>query len=149
MSFRDRLEFSLIKEATKMNIPVIGICRGAQLLCAMAGGSLFQHVTGHFGSHSIITDTNRELETNSLHHQMMNLENVEHKLIAWCPEKLSKTYIGDGGSIVNVPVDFKEPEVCWIPKMNGLCIQGHPEFYSQSNEFVEYVLDLTKEYILK
>lgn len=39
---RDALEYGLIKEALKRQIPILGICRGAQLLNIYFGGSLHQ-----------------------------------------------------------------------------------------------------------
>ncbi len=39
-NYRDTLEFALIKEAEKMKIPILGICRGAQIFNVAYGGSL-------------------------------------------------------------------------------------------------------------
>jgi putative glutamine amidotransferase len=41
---RDALEFSLLEEAVKKCQPVLGICRGAQLINVFFGGSLFQDI---------------------------------------------------------------------------------------------------------
>ena len=46
---RDALEQHLIQYATYNNVPVLGICRGAQLMNVALGGSLYQHI-GHFYS---------------------------------------------------------------------------------------------------
>ena len=45
-SHRDQQEWMFIKEAVKQNIPIVGICRGAQMLCAFDGGELVQHIKG-------------------------------------------------------------------------------------------------------
>src|SRR5438067_2150266 len=50
-SFRDRTEMAAVDAAIKVGIPLIGVCRGAQLMCAMSGGKLVQDVQGHMGSH--------------------------------------------------------------------------------------------------
>ena len=42
---RDNLERSLIQYALKHGIPLLGICRGAQLLNIVTGGSLHQRIT--------------------------------------------------------------------------------------------------------
>ncbi len=39
---RDKYDFALAKYALKHNIPVLGICRGAQILNVILGGSLYQ-----------------------------------------------------------------------------------------------------------
>jgi gamma-glutamyl-gamma-aminobutyrate hydrolase PuuD len=49
---RDRAELALLREALARGLPVLGICRGAQLLVVAHGGDLRQHlpeVVGHDG----------------------------------------------------------------------------------------------------
>lgn len=41
---RDKLETRLLRQALNKGIPVLGICRGAQLLNVVLGGSLHQHI---------------------------------------------------------------------------------------------------------
>jgi len=41
---RDEAEFALFKQALKLNIPIMGICRGHQLINVALGGSLIQHI---------------------------------------------------------------------------------------------------------
>jgi len=45
---RDALEIMLIDEALTQNKPILGICRGAQLLNVCLGGSLHQEVAGFY-----------------------------------------------------------------------------------------------------
>ena len=47
---RDRAEMRLVTRALEMDVPVLGVCRGMQLLTVAAGGTLHQHlpdVLGH------------------------------------------------------------------------------------------------------
>lgn len=45
---RDDMEFALIEEAVKKNIPILGICRGAQLLNIYFGGTLYQDIGNYY-----------------------------------------------------------------------------------------------------
>lgn len=44
---RDELELALLEEALAAEMPVLGICRGLQLINVHAGGTLHQHVPEH------------------------------------------------------------------------------------------------------
>ena len=47
---RDTSDFLLAAEAMRRGIPVLGICRGSQLLNVFFGGSLYQDLPGQIGS---------------------------------------------------------------------------------------------------
>jgi putative glutamine amidotransferase len=48
---RDRFEIALARRAVERDIPVLGICRGMQLLNVAFGGTLKQHLPDEFGHH--------------------------------------------------------------------------------------------------
>ncbi|MCB0333839.1 MAG: gamma-glutamyl-gamma-aminobutyrate hydrolase family protein [Bdellovibrionales bacterium] len=41
---RDRLEYALTQHALKHSIPLLGICRGCQMMAVASGGKLIQHI---------------------------------------------------------------------------------------------------------
>ncbi|MEU2672756.1 gamma-glutamyl-gamma-aminobutyrate hydrolase family protein [Streptomyces sp. NPDC007164] len=57
---RDTWEIALIEAAIARHVPLLGICRGMQLLNVALGGTLHQHLDGHaggpgvFGEHLVI-----------------------------------------------------------------------------------------------
>lgn len=148
-SYRDNVEMDLAKAAIEQKIPIIGVCRGAQMMCALSGGKLIQHVDNHFGDHDIMTSNGQRLETSSIHHQMLHLGEVDHEMLAWAAPKRATKYISEG----NVDLaechhaGFKEPEVVWIPGTRSLCIQGHPEYMSETTPFCKYVAELVEQFI--
>lgn len=128
-SSRDQDEWQWMDDAISANVPIIGICRGAQFLCAKAGGKLIQHMHGHHGSHTILTDDGWKYNASSDHHQAMMPGGTDHHLKAWAEDGI--------------------PEIVYFPKIRGLAIQSHPEWEDSSNTVIEYELDLVKKLINK
>ena len=95
MPVRDRFEGMLIKEALRCRKPILGICRGAQMLNVSLGGTLHQDLShfngsrlchdqktdGRFPSHSLLVNEKtilseimeREQRVNSFHHQAVKI----------------------------------------------------------------------------
>ncbi|HEY2599205.1 MAG TPA: gamma-glutamyl-gamma-aminobutyrate hydrolase family protein [Candidatus Dormibacteraeota bacterium] len=120
----DETEIRLFKQAREHQIPVLGICRGQQVINVAMGGALIQHLEGHevraFGrkhlAHKAAVDPaselgqaaeGREIEVNSLHHQAV-------RSVA---TGLRQTATGDDGTVEGLESD------------DGLivAVQCHPE----------------------
>lgn len=143
-SNRDQIEVSLMKRARELDIPVIGLCRGAQLLCAINGGILVQHVNGHSGTHPIKTYNNKVLMVNSIHHQMQYpwTGKCKHEMVAWSKQNLSNTYIGEDEKLLEVD---HEPEFIYYPESRGFGIQWHPEMMDSEAPATKFILQYIKE----
>jgi putative glutamine amidotransferase len=48
---RDAFEIALVREAIARDMPVLGICRGMQLINVAGGGTLLQHLPERYGHH--------------------------------------------------------------------------------------------------
>ena len=145
---RDLHEREVFKRAVELDIPMMGICRGAQFLHVMCGGVLWQHVNGHTRDHMIYDLTSDKLVmTSSTHHQMMQF-NDRMNMIACCDEDVA-TYYEDqfttldftDGEVTDSQI---EVEVCSYEDQKALCIQGHPEYGPK--EFTSWSLHLLKDW---
>ena len=140
-SDRDAKELAAFVEAKRLGIPMTGFCRGAQLLCSLTGGTLYQDVDNHAGrSHPI-----RDIESGnvfnvlSVHHQVMNPAKDARVLCEgpgiwtyrryWDPE--SEMEVADA-----YPTD-REPEVVFFPSIKGLGVQSHPEWMNTDSALVQ------------
>ena len=142
-SSRDLREMELVKKAIELNVPIIGICRGAQLLCAMAGGTLAQHIEGHGNSHLVTLDDEdgSVIHCNSSHHQMM-LPPPSAKILATSMETW-----GNGENNKSIKYNSTN-EVVWFPNIKALGIQPHPEWTNCPKDFLDYCIRKIHEYIL-
>lgn len=150
---RDKEETIIYTAATILDIPMVGICRGAQFLCAMNNGYLAQHVTGHTAcTHDILSSTHPDkvIPVKGDHHQMM-LPEGDFILEAWA-ESLSVAYhIGDESYDIskwNKNGKIIEPEVVFWPSTHSLGIQYHPEWEYENSPGHKYFHYLMEKYIL-
>jgi putative glutamine amidotransferase len=141
-SWRDKAEWDMMLRCREMGNNIIGVCRGAQMLCALAGGILAQHVHGHAGpSHSVSTFDGHKFMVNSIHHQMMFPKDTEHNLVAWSTEKKSQEYHDDIGTL-EVTI---EPEFVHFPAVKGFAIQWHPEAINKEHPSSQYINSFISE----
>jgi putative glutamine amidotransferase len=111
---RDAAELMLMRAALEMDLPVLGVCRGMQVMAVATGGSLHQHLpdlVGHerhrasqgtdplaanasdYGRHDVVVDEDskahglfgRTLTVNSFHHQAV-ADPGEFVPVGWCPD---------------------------------------------------------------
>jgi putative glutamine amidotransferase len=111
---RDAAELMLMRAALEMDLPVLGVCRGMQVMAVATGGTLHQHLPdligheGHraapgtdplaadasaYGRHDVITKPGSQahallgahLTVNSFHHQAVD-DPGEFVPSGWCPD---------------------------------------------------------------
>jgi putative glutamine amidotransferase len=118
---RDRAELDLLAAALAAGLPVLGICRGLQLLNIAQGGTLHQHLAdlgpagdaghtpqpGTFGSHPVrvaagsmlagILQTDRPLAVPTAHHQAIDRLGAGLTATAWTADGIIEAAELTGG----------------------------------------------------
>lgn len=152
---RDGFELPMHSFFFKNNIPMLGICRGGQLLTVLSGGKLVQDMR-HPSNHRIKTYDGKELTVTSSHHQQFLLkeeetgliEGTDYKLIGWA-EKLSPFHLNGNNKDYQFSSDYKEPEIVYFPNTNSLAIQSHPEWQELEHPTVKYLQNLVQQLLNK
>jgi gamma-glutamyl-gamma-aminobutyrate hydrolase PuuD len=131
---RDTEEISAVKEYMRKGLPIFGVCRGAQLLCALNGGKLFQHTNDHGVSHDIYVDDQlggievmRKVAAG--HHQMMR---PSGKYVVYGFDGRSSLAYDSDNNLHHVE---KAPEIVWWEDTKCLAIQPHPEWMPHDYPF--------------
>jgi gamma-glutamyl-gamma-aminobutyrate hydrolase PuuD len=136
---RDLYEQRIFKLANSLNIPCMGICRGSQFLCVMAGGTLCQHLDNHAGRrHTVETFKGETFEVNSSHHQMqMPPENAV--VLAFADPRMSKAYHFKKNEKFDPKYEY---ESVYYPNINAIGVQWHPEWLDEKDRAVTFVKEI-------
>jgi putative glutamine amidotransferase len=136
---RDELELKLIELAFQANIPLLGICRGQQVLNVAFNGSLYADISaggvntaGHFSDgdvyHPVIVVPNSLLRSiTPVVHGIVN--SSHHQAIAGLAEGFSVSAYSDDGIIEAIEYTGSQN--------HGFCmaVQWHPERMAMDNPF--------------
>jgi putative glutamine amidotransferase len=120
---RDRTEAFLLDEAAHRGLPVLAVCRGAQILNVSRGGSLVQHLPEVTAEPHLVIEHRTEavhsvkvatgsrlgrivgsdrLETNSLHHQAVDRVGDQLVSVAWAEDGTVEAIEDTEGPVVGV-----------------------------------------------
>ncbi len=114
---RDIFEIELCKKALERDMPIFGICRGAQLLNVVLGGTLHQHIEGHVNetvdgvNHSVTVVEgsyfdelfeNKTFTVNSIHHQALKDVADSLEILAYCDDIIEAVKVKDKTFVVGV-----------------------------------------------
>jgi len=136
---RDSLEFSLIKESMRLQIPILGVCRGQQLLNVAFGGTLIVDIPAdHPGNvahrcedylkcfHNVSILSSSQLASiagsdsglvTTNHHQAIEKPAPGIRIVAWSNDSIAEA------------IEWAEPD----NKPFFLAVQWHPERMDSAN----------------
>lgn len=146
----DRKDMEIYMEY--LEIPKIGIRKGAHLMTSLAGARIIQHVTGHLdkSGHTVELKTGAKLPVLSNHHQMMypfGLDKDYYEILAWAsPARSTEYFVGKNNKLI-LPQDFVEPEVVLYPQEETLAIQP-PIYDMERGTFTEYINSIIRDRLL-
>jgi len=124
---RDEFELALCREAVKMDMPVLGICRGEQVLNVALGGDILQHIEagGHQVSerrteyiHSIKLTADSKLRA-IVGHDEIQVNSIHHQAVG--------SKLGEGVSVSAVSPDGIIEAIEVASKKFVIGLQWHPE----------------------
>jgi len=146
---RDHWELNLLAAAEARELPVLCICRGAQLLNVARGGTLRQHVafdegdghprfeaSGRAPAHGVALEAGslaarllgERAEVNSLHHQLIDDVGAGLRPTGWSPD----------GSI----------EVLEAASGRVLAVQWHPELLERPDPTFAWLVDAARRRVV-
>ena len=125
---QDETEIGLISSALEMDMPLLGVCRGMQILSIAHGGSLHQHLDdtpgheGHGGYDGESTDHGVIVEKDSILAELMGtsffVNSTHHQGVA-DPGSLNVSAIAEHDGLIEA-VERRDKKFC-------LGVQWHPE----------------------
>jgi putative glutamine amidotransferase len=131
---RDRFELALVSAALERDMPVLGVCRGMEMLNVACGGTLVQHLTGellerHRHTPGVFSDHSVRLSTGSLAARAAgSLEVVARSHHHQALEELGEGLVVSG----RCPEDDLAEAVELPGKRFALGVLWHPEEDTQS-----------------
>lgn len=139
---RDSVEIAQYENAVARGIPIIGVCRGAQLCCALNGGKLWQHSEGHNNSaHGLILKDGSVIHSAAADHHQIMIPTGDCEVIAKSAIPARVFGLDGFSGVIQHP-----PEIVYWPKTKTLAIQPHPEWETDdASPFKAYVNKLIFE----
>jgi len=153
---RDSFDIALIRMAVERNIPVLGICRGHQLMNVAFGGTLYQDIPSqvkgsnvkhsqraprYYGTHTIV------IEKNSILHKQIGVDKVAVNSFHHQAVK----DIAPGFRVTARSTDGVVEAIEKIGSKRAFGVQFHPEGFTASNidtflGIFQYLINEAKEY---
>lgn len=136
---RDDAEFALVEAALKLDLPVLGVCRGMQVLNVALGGTLHQHIEGHNPAPGVFEHTDIEVAPDTLLHAILgdrtNVQCHHHQSLDRVADGLEVTARAPDGTVEAVELEGARFVVG---------VQSHPEQDIEDLRLFEALVDVAR-----
>jgi len=147
---RDEWEIALLREARHLEMPVLAICRGAQLANVFFGGTLTQHVEldegsghpqwdvdGRTATHDVQVVDGTVLST--LYPKTLGVNSLHHQTLAVLGNDLVVSAMAPDGVI----------EAVELPEHDFLGVQWHPELLEKPDPTFRWLVERSAGYLAR
>lgn len=142
---RDVLELSIAKLAMRRNLPMLGICRGMQVINVAFGGSLYQDLPSQLGTdvehrRNSQGERSKHMATISGGTKLHQLLGVDSLLVNSSHHQAVKT-VAKGAVVEAKSSDGVVEAIDFFPYHRVLAVQWHPEGFNGKNEHMNKLFD--------
>lgn len=134
---RDELEIALLRGALEQEIPVVGVCRGLQLLNIVAGGTLHQDVPEHSRYDVPIVDLvhdvniNEGTALNAIYGSTIGVNTLHHQTVDKVGDQLTVTAAAPDGTVEGLEMEGRDV----------IAVQWHPEMLEGEDPIFAWLVD--------
>lgn len=140
---RDELELTLLAAALDVGLPVLGICRGLQVLNVHAGGTLVQHLPSHARfdvdpaqvTHQVTSEPGSRLH--ELYGPVVDVNSLHHQAVEAVGRGLAVTGRADDGTVEALELDGS----------SVLAVQWHPEMRDVHEPVFGWLIDEARDWM--
>lgn len=136
---RDEAEFALVVAALKLDLPVLGVCRGMQVLNVALGGTLHQHVEGHNPAPAVFEHTEITVAQDTALHRILG-----GRTTVQCHHHQSLDRIADGLRVTAQAPDGTVEAVELEGARFVVGVQSHPEQDIEDLRLFEALVDVSR-----
>ncbi|MET8762508.1 gamma-glutamyl-gamma-aminobutyrate hydrolase family protein [Lentzea sp. NPDC004782] len=136
---RDDAEFALVAAALKLDLPVLGVCRGMQVLNVALGGTLHQHIEGHNPAPGVFEHTGIAVDPGTRLHAILG-----DRTDVQCHHHQSLDRVADGLRVTARASDGTVEAVELEGARFVVGVQSHPEQDIEDLRLFEALVDAAR-----
>ena len=142
-SVRDVVELSVTRLAANRNLPILGICRGVQVLNVAFGGTLYQDLPAQFGGD--VTHHRLSSGERAVHSVALTKGSVLHTLLGVDSLEVNSSHhqavkdVAKGAKVSAMSPDGVVEAIDFYPIRRIMGVQWHPEGFRGKNAYMNKI----------